>query len=80
MSGNILTIECQDETSTDTVYFEVRGERRDKHMLETEWTDENGKVITEPLKQIEAKVHKVYHVPRWLLLAMMAPHGCPIFH
>jgi hypothetical protein len=52
MSGNILTIECQDETSTDTVYFEVRGERRDKHMLETEWTDENGKVITEPLKPV----------------------------
>lgn len=51
ISGNLLTIECQDATSTDTVYYEVRGVRKDQHMLDTEWTDENGRVITEPLKE-----------------------------
>ena len=50
ISGNLLTIVCQDVTSTDTVYYEVRGIRKDQHMLDTEWTDENGRVITEPLK------------------------------
>ena len=50
ISGNLLTIECQDPTSTDTVYYEVRGIRKDQHMIDTEWTDENGRVITEPLK------------------------------
>ena len=53
VSGNILTIECQDTTSTDTVYYEVRGIRKDQHMLNTDWTDENGRVITEPLKVTE---------------------------
>ena len=52
VSGNILTIECQDSTSTDTVYYEVRGIRKDQHMLDTEWTDSSGKVITEPLKPV----------------------------
>ena len=50
VSGNLLTIECQDATSTDTVYYEVRGIRKDQHMFDTDWTDENGRVITEPLK------------------------------
>ena len=53
ISGNLLTIQCQDVTSTDTVYYEVRGIRKDQHMLDTEWTDENGRVITEPLKVTE---------------------------
>tara|TARA_Y100000004_G_scaffold96940_1_gene108450 strand:- start:2757 stop:3788 length:1032 start_codon:yes stop_codon:yes gene_type:complete len=52
MSGNLLTIECQDATSTDTVYYEVRGIRKDQFMTsaDTDWTDQNGRVITEPLK------------------------------
>jgi hypothetical protein len=54
LSGNLLTIECQDQTSSDTVYYEVRGIRKDQHMIETEWTDESGRVITEPLKQVLA--------------------------
>jgi len=29
----------------------VIGERKDKHMYDTQWTDENGKVIVEPLKE-----------------------------
>jgi hypothetical protein len=50
VSGNILTIEAQDNTCTDTVSWLVIGERQDQHMYDTEWTDENGKVIVEPLK------------------------------
>ena len=50
VSGNILTIEAQDNTCTDTVSWLVIGERQDQHMYDTEWTDDNGKVIVEPLK------------------------------
>ena len=50
VSGNILTITAQDNTSTATVSWMVVGERKDKHMKDTNWTDENGRVITEPLK------------------------------
>ena len=52
ISGNLLTIECQDTSSTDTVYYEVRGIRKDQHMIDTDWTDENGRVITEPPKRV----------------------------
>jgi hypothetical protein len=50
VSGNILTIECQNAESTATISWMVIGERQDKHMYDTDWTDENGKVIVEPLK------------------------------
>jgi len=50
VEGNILTIECQDEESIDTVSWMVIGERCDEHMIKTDWTDENGRVITEPEK------------------------------
>ena len=48
--GNILTISCQNTSSTATVSWLVIGERHDQHMIDTDWTDENGKVIVEPLK------------------------------
>jgi hypothetical protein len=51
VAGNILTIEAQDTNCADTISWLVIGERIDQHMLDTDWTDENGKVITEPLKQ-----------------------------
>jgi len=51
--GNIIYIESQNPNSTDEISWLVIGERQDKHMMETEWTDENGKVIVEPLKQEE---------------------------
>ena len=51
VTGNILTIEAQDPESTAEVCWMVIGERKDKHMLETDWTDEDGRVITEPLKE-----------------------------
>ena len=53
VSGNILTISSQ-ESCTDTISWMVVGERHDQHMLDTEWTDENGKVIVEPLKELES--------------------------
>jgi len=51
VSGNVLTINAQDNTCTDTISWLVIGERQDPHMYEVDWTDENGKVITEPLKE-----------------------------
>ena len=50
ISGNTLTISCQNTSSTATVSWLVIGERQDQHMLDADWTDENGKVIVEPLK------------------------------
>lgn len=50
INGNILTIECENNQSTALVSWLVIGERKDKHMYDTDWTDENGKVIVEPLK------------------------------
>jgi hypothetical protein len=52
VEGNILTIECQNNESNASVNWLVIGERHDPHMLETEWTDDEGKVIVEPLKPI----------------------------
>lgn len=54
VQGNLLTIEAQDKTCTDTISWLVIGERQDKHMYETDWTDKNGKVIVEPLKGAKA--------------------------
>ena len=50
VSGNILTIECQNNESNASVNWLVIGERHDEHMLNTNWTDINGKVIGEPIK------------------------------
>ena len=50
VSNNILTIECQNASSNATIAWMVIGERQDKHMYDTEWTDEIGKVIVEPEK------------------------------
>jgi len=50
VSGNILTIECENSSSTADVAWMVIGERKDDHMMNTGWTDENGKPIIEPLK------------------------------
>jgi hypothetical protein len=51
VSGNTLTITAQDNTCNDIISWLVIGERQDQHMYDTEWTDENGKVIVEPLKE-----------------------------
>ena len=51
VNGNILTIKSQNQNSTATISWLVIGERQDKHMYDTDWTDENGKVLVEPLKK-----------------------------
>tara|TARA_R110001599_G_scaffold48581_1_gene139579 strand:+ start:753 stop:3116 length:2364 start_codon:yes stop_codon:yes gene_type:complete len=51
VSGNVLTIIAQDNTCTDRISWMVIGERQDQHMYEADWTDSDGKVITEPLKK-----------------------------
>ena len=50
ISGNILTITAQDNTSTATVSWMVVGERKDQGMIDCPATDDNGRLITEPLK------------------------------
>jgi len=50
VSGNTLTIQAQDSACTDTVSWMVVGERHDQHMIDTAWTDAQGRVITEPEK------------------------------
>ena len=50
VSGNTLTISCQNASSTANVSWLVIGERKDKHMYDTAWTDDDGFVIPEQLK------------------------------
>ena len=54
VSGNVLTIEAQ-ESCSDTISWMVIGERHDQHMIDTDWTDDDGKVIVEPLKELESE-------------------------
>ena len=54
VSGCTLTLECQDATSTDTVAFLVTANRHDEHIMDTDWTDEEGRPIVEPeLPEVE---------------------------
>jgi hypothetical protein len=54
--GNVLTIEAQDNTSTASVSWMVIGERKDQHMYDTDWTDNDGRVIVEPIKPVVVEV------------------------
>ena len=51
VSGNILTVESENSESTATISWLVIGERKDQHMYDTDWTDDDGKVIVEPIKE-----------------------------
>ena len=51
VSGNILTITAQDNTSTASVSWMVVGERKDQNMIDCDLTDNNGRLITEILKE-----------------------------
>ena len=53
VSGSTLTITAQDEDCTDTVSWLVVAERQDEHMMDTNWTDDDGRVIVEPEKDSE---------------------------
>jgi len=50
VSGNILTIQAQENTCTDTISWMVIGERKDQNIISSDLTDSNGKLIVEPLK------------------------------
>ena len=49
VTGNILTITAQDNSCTDTISWMVVGERQDDKIKSVDTTDENGKLIMEPL-------------------------------
>ena len=53
VSGSTLIINCKDTTSSDTISWMVVAERQDEHMKDagTDWTDEDGRPILEPLKR-----------------------------
>jgi len=53
VTGNILTIECQNVSSNAFVSWMVIGERKDPSMMSTDWTNDNGRVIVEPEKVSE---------------------------
>ena len=52
VAGSTLTILCEDAASTDSVSWMVVAERQDPHIRETGWTDDDGRVIVEPLKVV----------------------------
>jgi len=52
VAGNVLTIECEDATSTATISWLVIGERKDEAMVSADWTDKDGRVIVEPEKPL----------------------------
>ena len=47
ISGNILTITCENTSSTDTIYWSVIAERKDPFIYEWERTNANGYLKTE---------------------------------
>jgi hypothetical protein len=55
VSGSVLTIEAEDASCTDAISWMVIGERKDPHMMETGWTDGDGRVIVEPEKESPAE-------------------------
>jgi hypothetical protein len=48
--GSTLSIEAEVKTCTDIVSWLVIGERHDQTIIDANWTDESGRVITEPEK------------------------------
>jgi len=69
VEGNTLYISCQDSSCSDSVSWLVIGERHDQHMMDTGWTDEQGRVIVEPLKPAPEPTHKP--VQRTVKVAIM---------
>ena len=50
VSGSTLSIQAEVKTCTDIVSWLVIGERHDQTIIDANWTDESGRVITEPEK------------------------------
>lgn len=54
-SGDTITIECQNSSSTDTISWMVIAERGDPSVIEGEGTDDDGNLIIEPLSELETE-------------------------
>jgi len=67
VAGNILSISCQDASCSDKVSWLVIGERQDDGIKSSGLTDEQGRVIVEPLKpevpEEPAPVQRTISVP-----------------
>ena len=50
VAGNILTIESNTTNSMACISWMVVGERCDQHMMDTDWTHSDGRIIVEPEK------------------------------
>ena len=50
VTGNTLIIECENPLSSTMVSYMVIGERQDKHVQNSSFTDKQGKLIIEPFK------------------------------
>ena len=59
VSGSTLTITAQDADCADEIDWLVIAERADPHILETDWTDENGRPIVEPEKAAEREIEDI---------------------
>lgn len=51
LKGSVLTIEAENKDCNDEIFWQVIGERHDKHILDTQWTDKKGRVIIEPKRE-----------------------------
>jgi hypothetical protein len=51
--GSSLHIYAESQDCGDEIFWQVIGERKDPHMYETSWTDEEGHVVVEPKKAIK---------------------------
>ena len=51
--GSSLHIYAESQDCGDEIFWQVIGERKDPHMYETSWTDDEGHVMVEPKKAIK---------------------------
>jgi len=52
MEGNLMHIYAHTPDCRDKVYWQVVAERCDEHMISTNWSDDKGRVIVEPLRKV----------------------------
>ena len=55
-SGDTITIECQNSSSTDTISWMVIAERGDPDIMESSTTDNEGNLIIEPESELELEL------------------------
>ena len=56
IDGSALTIECENSDCSDVISWLIVGERMDKHIMETSWTDGEGRPILERLKPTDEDI------------------------